>query len=206
MGNSLNRFSWIASLYDSLVKIVFGANLRVAQSQLIEHIPHGNVLILGGGSGEFLNLLEEARFNGSVVYLDSSSAMIRLSAQRTVSFPVEFICGLAEEYQSGRIYNAVVTNFFLDVYRDDQLQRMIETISGQTAYGAIWYVTDFTNGGQPHHKVLLWMMYRFFNLTGSIDARSLPDWNSALGASGWELQRQAKTDHGFITTCVYRKR
>ena len=91
------NFNALALFYDQLKKIVFQSKLDEASRYFIPDIAdNSSVLILGGGTGELLQHLNETM---SVVYLEQSSKMIEQAKSRNYKAKVDFKCADVNTYK-----------------------------------------------------------------------------------------------------------
>jgi tRNA (cmo5U34)-methyltransferase len=197
-------FNRLAPFYTLLTRIVFGKVLRLAQEHFIASIyPGDHVLILGGGSGELLKALLKQQPRITIDYIDISEKMIQLARRKTKNpSTVNFIIGTEQDIPN-QTYAVVITNFYLDLFSDNTLQRVIQKIKIHLSPGGQWLVTDFVAKKQ-WHKVMLWGMYRFFRIVASIEARSLPHWEHQFAQAGL-TQRNTQDFFGhFIKSSCFR--
>lgn len=205
----LDGFNRVAHTYDYLKRFVFGSAIFQSEARFLKELPaSGNVLILGGGSGEILGRLMREYPAVKVWYVDASSAMLR-RARKNVSVEdltrIEFVHGTEKSIPSAVVFDAVVTHFFLDLFSEVQLAKICERIGRQLSNGGIWLVSDFVKSGRIWHRLLLWLMYRFFRATSGIDARTLPRWEDLLAGPGLDRMAYAEFYGGFIRSSVFRK-
>ncbi|HEY0742890.1 MAG TPA: class I SAM-dependent methyltransferase [Chryseosolibacter sp.] len=204
--SKLNRFNWIARSYDRLVNIVFGQTLNNAQMHFMNEIgPTDSVLIIGGGTGKFLRDLLKMKSEIRIVYVEASSEMINLAKQQIGNASnMSFIHG-TEENIPAQLFDVVITNFFLDLFTDDKLGKVIKTVSAHLRVGGKWFVSDFEKTGKLSHRILLSLMYLFFHVTGSIDAKRLTDWRPLFESENLILEKQQSVRDGFVSASVFVK-
>lgn len=196
-------FDRLAPLYSGMSRIVFGKTLAHAQQHFLTSIRAGDcILILGGGSGDFLSSVLKHQANVTIDYIDISEKMIHFAREKTQHPPaVNFIAG-TEQHIPDRTYSVVITNFYLDLFSDDALPRIIQKIKTHLTPDARWLVTDFINETW-WHSLMLWAMYRFFRLTTGIDAKRLPDWQRCMATAIGENTIHKKFYNGFVMTTVF---
>ena len=211
----MNNFNWIAPVYDSLSWLVFGRRLQRAQTVFLDQIPDADtsgvgvsLLLLGGGTGELLTHILAKRPDCHVVYLEPSARMVALATRRILHHPgpamVIFRVGDETTLHPDERFDAVITPFVLDLFTEETLQRRIIPRLRQTLKpGGIWLVTDFINTNQWWQQGLLWVMIRFFNLTASIEARTLANWQQALRNAGLARQREQLAVWNMVATEVW---
>lgn len=202
----LNRFNWIARKYDSLVSVIFGEQLQMAQMHFVGQLNETNtVLILGGGTGKFLTALLEARPSLTITYIDAASEMILLARQNIQgNRNVTFIHGTEKEIPAKQ-FDAVITNFFLDLFQQQEVDMVLNRIEQHLVPGGKWLVTDFQKSQRIRHRILLSVMYFFFKITGSISAKALPEWRSFFKLKKFQLLEEKEFYNGFIKSQVFVK-
>lgn len=205
----LDGFNNIAHAYDYLKRFVFGSEILRSENRFLTELPAaGNILVLGGGSGEILDTLLKHSPARRIWYVDASSVMLR-RASRNVAVEdrarVEFVHGTEASIPPTVMFDGAVTHFFLDLFTPEQLSRICDRIDRQLASGGIWLVSDFVPSDRAWHRVLLWLMYRFFGATSGITARKLPNWQDQLSALALARVAEAAFYGGFIQSTVYRK-
>lgn len=205
----LNGFNRLARYYDPLKRVIFRKSIDDSQLCFLNKLPaEGNILILGGGSGDLLTALLEMRPGCSIWYIEASSEMILLATARLRGKPrhkIAFVHGTEEAIPMHVRFNGVVTNFFLDLFPDDAIAALCTKVERQLNPGGVWLISDFVNGGRWWQRVLLYLMYGFFVNACSIEARQLPAWEDQFGKSGFESKESRFFYKGFIKSCVYVK-
>src|SRR5688572_26928794 len=116
--NELNGFNRIARYYDVLKRLVFGNAIRNSEIAFLECLtPGGNVLILGGGSGEILGPLFQVNPGCRVWFVEASSRMISKAVYNLPEASrgnVCFIHGTEGSLPPNVVFDGIITNFFLD--------------------------------------------------------------------------------------------
>lgn len=201
--NIAKGFDRLAPIYNSLGGIVFGKTLKRAQEYFLSSISADDrVLILGGGSGGLLKSLLKQQPNVVIDYIDISEKMIQLARKKTKNpSNVNFIIG-TEQNIPDRIYQIVITNFYLDLFSNNTLQLVVLKIKTHLQPNAQWLVTDFV-GEKGWHKTMLWIMYRFFRTATGIEARSLPHWEKHIELAGLSEIDAKVFFNGFIKSSRY---
>ncbi len=200
----MKGFDRVASAYDFLARLVFGKSIVEAQEYFLSEIKNEDrVLILGGGTGWILNSIFKASNPSEIWYVDSSQRMIEISKTRiTNPAKVHFVQGTIESIPENLKFDVIITNFFLDVFKDHELPCLIKGIVGRMERGSIWLCTDFTDTGKLKHKVLLNMMYSFFIWCANLKNNTLPNWEKNL--TGLLLIKEKIWWDGFIKSTVFK--
>ena len=208
--SALEGFNRVAPFYDALGRLVFGSTLVNSQLHFLGCLPKGgNILILGGGSGGILPPLLATSPSTRVWYVDASSAMIRKARERLLEdcLPrVTFIHGTEESIPLDVTFNAAITHFYLDLFPETAVAAIAQKIWHVMSDDGVWLVTDFRRDGNLWHRILLWLMYRFFVMACGIAARKLAAWDDILKEAGFTGLQSASYYGGFIQSCVFGKR
>ena len=202
----MNNFDSVARFYDRLSGLIFGKAMRRAQTvYLPDIVPGANVLILGGGTGWLLSELFAVNPTCKVWYIDASAKMIELSKEmtRNSAHEIVFIHGTEDSIPLGISFDAVITNFYLDLFPQDSCIRVIRKIRPAIRANGIWLVSDFVNTTW-WHGVMLGVMYRFFKLTCDIEGHSLPEWKNLLEKNAFIEGKSHEFFGGFIKSAVFR--
>ena len=201
-------FDWIASYYDSLARLVFGETIRRCQLAYLDKISStANVLILGGGTGWLLDELFKVNPTCRVWYVEASKSMLekaRTSAQGLPVSQVSFIHGTEKNLNqiTGIRFDAVIANFYFDVFTTTSLGSVLKDITNVINPNSKLLVSEFVEATK-RHRVLLFIMYRFFRWTCSIEPTELPDWEDELKRNGF-TERDTKAFYdGFIKSSLY---
>lgn len=197
-------FDSLAPYYDGLARFFIGKDIVNAQLHFLKSFRECNhLLILGGGSGWILEPLCAACPELQIDYIDMSSKMIEAAKENSGNHAhVNFIQGTESDIPN-RLYDGVITNFYLDLFEERNLSKVMDKIRVSLTHSALWLVTDFVQD-KVWHKVMLWTMYRFFRIVTRIEATHLPDWQNNMIEVGHTLCATRKFKNGFIKSNLYR--
>ena len=213
VNKSERGFDRLAKVYDLLVSLVYGRSLKNAQTHFLPQATKGaEVLVVGGGTGWFLEALLRETNNTSVTYVELSGEMLRKSQQRIQArYPegwerVTWIKGTTSDLDSELRYDLVCTHCFLDLFEGNRLQLEVARLRDHLKDGGAWYFSDFCYAGRwPMSWIsrgLIWVMYRFFRWLCAIPAGRLGDFQSVLAAQGL-TKRKRKTWFGGMVEAVW---
>ena len=217
MHHRLNQFNFIAPLYDRVAQLVFGQAISIAQLRLIQHLPpYPVVCIVGGGSGQFLSALLQARPTAQVIYVESSSAMIQLSqAKLTINqaAQVRWVHATHEALVSTDKLNnlelshvdVMCTFFFLDVLTPSEAKDWIVKISDQLPSHACWLFADFVPSSKLWQRLFVRLMYVCFYIVSGLKNQRLADYDQYLTDAGWLAMHRHMLCKSMITSTVYSK-
>lgn len=208
-------FDRLAPHYRWLEALFAGGRLQRCRVALLDALPPPrNVLVFGEGNGRFLAEFLRRFPDARVTVVEASGVMIGLARSRLRSqgldpAAVEFVQtdALAWEPRASS-FDLVVTCFFLDCFREDQLRLLIPRIRSAVRDDARWLVADFQIAASGLRRVwgrfIVGMLYRFFRMATRLPARELVDPAALLQASGFTCERRREQDHGLLYSAVWR--
>lgn len=201
----LKGFDLVAPYYDQLAGLVYGKSIRRAQTIHLDRIPpKAKILVIGGGTGWWLKQFIGKRADCHIWYVDPSEKMLRQAmAYAAGCGRVVFIHG-NEECIPAMEFDVVVTYFFLDMFGEEALRQMVVQLKGTLTPGGIWIVSDFVDD-RFWHRILLFLMYRFFKAIGAVENTRLANWKMALLNQQLECKEQKFFYGKFILSGIYRK-
>ncbi len=206
------RIERLAPWYRWIEYCAFGRALERQRFAFLPAITAArHVLILGEGDGRFLARSLETAPGAHFDVVEVSSEMIALSRRRTGNPErVAYHCRDARDmpYPPGH-YDAIVTNFFLDCFTEDEARRIIGCLAESLTANGLWLLSEFEipeRGWQRlHAHVWVWIMYRFFRATTGLSAIALPPVDGLLRAAA--LRRIARQEErvGLIVSEIWHR-
>ena len=207
--NRNNSFDAVASIYDLLVRLIFGSELRRAQECFLDELKHANrILIIGGGTGRIIHSIRSRNPKAKIDYVDASFEMIRRARSKVKSSKVTFYHVYWESFELQDLYDAVLCFFFLDVYSDDELMGAMSRVDQSLKSDGVLFFCDFHTGKKQSFlfKTLIKGMYLFFRLVGALSVKKLPVFDEALKKAGFELISSKRFFYGMVLSAIYKKR
>jgi hypothetical protein len=99
-------------------------------------------------------------------------------------------------------FDAIVTHFFLDCFREDQLARLVGVLAAAAKRRAVWLLADFqipASGLQRHRARLIHkVMYAFFRVTCGLPARRLTTPDPFLQSHHFGLADRRISEWGLL--------
>lgn len=202
-----NNFNAVAPFYDAVARLVFGNKLKKIQQHYLTELPkEGNVLILGGGTGEILEWLPESQ-NLSVTYVELSAGMLKRAEKRQSNAAyTKFECKDFLAFDAEMVYDVVIANFFLDCFAEENLEGVILKIAGLLKQNGQLYVSDFQLSAKPKHRLLSRLMHAFFRLTTGLQSSKLRDIPNAIEQYGFCAINFTSSDEGQLFSAIYQQR
>jgi tRNA (cmo5U34)-methyltransferase len=214
------NFDGIAPVYDTLATL-FGGNIKKAQQHYLCLIPaHARILIVGGGTGWILtDLLSVKKKIQHITYVEASATMLDLSKDKLIkykalhpdrNFPsIEWINGTENNLPQDEVYDVIITNFFLDLFDEAALLKVMKKLSPSLHSEGIWLFSDFNISEKPFEgwwqRLLIRSMYLFFKITCHLHTTKLPDFEQAFHQLGFKKTHMRSFFGQMIVTRVYRK-
>jgi ubiquinone/menaquinone biosynthesis C-methylase UbiE len=203
--SKLNAFDKIAPAYDTLARLMFGKSIRNAQRHYLSLVnSDAKVLVLGGGSGWILSDLNSVSPRCEVWYIEASFKMLSMAREhKGCCKAVHFMHGTEANIPGDISFNAIIANFYLDLYSPAELPGLIRSLKECLSDDGVVLVSDFVNTRKWWQQWLLRSMYAFFSLSCGIDNQKLPDWRESMQASGLAEYHSAQFFHGFIVSAAF---
>ena len=202
-------FDVLAPHYRWMEIVMAGEKLQRGRTAFLGRVPAAKkILILGEGNGRFL-LECRRRFPGAkVTAVDASARMIslaqrRLDGQRMNCDGLEFIHADALTWTPvENDFDLIVTHFFLDCFRSQQLQPLIAKLARAATPRANWLLADFQTAEsglqRQRSRFILWGMYRFFRVMTRLPATELTAPDAFLAEHGFALRERDVYDWGLL--------
>lgn len=202
-------FDRLAAVYDWLELLAFAGALRRSQASLLPELPPcGRALLVGGGTGLFLEQLAR-HSNAEIVCIDISPAMLARSEARIrrrlpeALSRIRFVEANAAEFASETPFDLICTMCVLDCFDEPDLVVVMDSLSAQLAPDGCWLFHDFEPHG-PLGRALVWLLYRFFRLTVAISATRLPDLQATFAERGFAEFASRRGVLGLVVSRLYR--
>jgi Methyltransferase domain len=210
-------FDTLAPHYRWMEFVLAGEKLQRGRTAFLDEIPVvRNILLVGEGPGRSLLECRRRFGNSPITCLDASKAMLdqarrQLNRRNHGVAPVKFLQADILDWQPGaEIYDLIVTNFFLDCFRADQLLRIISKLGAAAASDAHWLIADFQMPAaglrRIRSRLILWMMYAFFRTATDLPARRLTAPDLLLERTGFTLHRRIESEWGLLHSDWWRRR
>lgn len=166
----------------------------------------GRVLILGEGDGRTVERLLAIAPDARVDVVEVSPEMIALAGRRVRdSGRVQFHQSDARAHRRPRgWYDAIVTNFFLDCFTDEELAPLVAELASELSPEGVWVIAEFAippRGWRHFHaRIWIWTMYRFFGITTGLRARRLPAIERLMREAGMTRVEQQSERAGLMVS------
>lgn len=210
-------FDTLAPHYRWMEVVLAGNKLQRCRIAFLDRVRRArNVLILGEGNGRFLAECRRALPGAAISCVDASCRMLRLAQRRLERLQlscdqVDFVHADALNWEAtGREFDLIVTHFFLDCFRPEQLESLVATLAEVAAPRATWLLADFraprSGLGRWRAQVILAMMYVFFRLATRLPAHALTPPDPYLEEHRFTLCERRLSEWGLLHTDCWERR
>lgn len=202
-------FDRLAPHYRWLEWLLAGRKLQRCRTAFLRGIaPPHHALVLGEGNGRFLEAFLAAHPRARVTCVDASAAMLdraqtRLRARGVDLGGVEFVHANVFIWKPPvTAYDLVVTHFFFDCFRRDQIDRLLEILEPALTRDAQWLLADFrvppTGLARWRARWIVRAMYIFFRCVTGLAASSLVPAEEFLLPRGYGLRERRLFEWGML--------
>lgn len=208
-------FDRITFFYDAMSRIASFNCINKSQVAFLPQLStQATCLILGGGTGYFLQKLLEENKTIQITYVDASEKMIEYAQKRIAKglpdalHRITFTCKRVEDFEFDR-YNVIVCNYFLDLFDDVYVGELILRFKKHMNRNALLYITDFTipEKGFMHWstKAGLNLLYLFFSRATFLTTQHLPNIESIVLQHNFVLRQSVSYFKGVLKCRLYKQ-
>jgi ubiquinone/menaquinone biosynthesis C-methylase UbiE len=204
-------FDALASHYRWMEFFLAGNKLQRCRTAFLARVDGArSILILGEGNGRFLAECRQHLPGARITCVDASARMLALAQARLKhrglsAEGTDFVhADVLEWTPPSRAFDLIVTHFFLDCFRLDQLERIVPNLARAAMPQASWLLADFNfpAAGLVRYraKLIHALMYVFFRGVANLSARELTAPDEILRAHAFELQERELSEWGLLHT------
>lgn len=209
-------FDTLASAYPLLERLAAGEKMQRCRTAFLEEIPPpSRVLTLGEGHGRFLSACRGRFPDAEITCVDSSAEMLR-QARRELGrhgldeTRVHLIQSDLLSWAPPRgVFDLIVTHYFLDCFRADQIALMVPRIAAAALPEASWLLADFQMAAHGWRRLrsqcILALMLAFFRVATRLPARTLTPPEPFLKMEGFQEHRRIEMEWGLMKSAWWRR-
>ncbi len=203
------NFEPLAAYYGRMERVLAGRIMQRCRAAFLQSIPAPRrALIAGQGHGFFVAELMKAHPNLHCTCVDSSPGMLEAARANLREGGIDesrarFVHADVLEWDAPAAeYDLIVTHFFLDCFRPEQLEYLLPKLSGAAAPNACWLLADFhepkTGPAKWRARAILEVMYVFFRWATTLPASRLTPPDALLAKCGFTLGQRRMFDWGLL--------
>ena len=196
--------------------ILAGRKLQRCRTAFLDKVRTAeHALILGEGNGCFLQEFLKTNPHARLTCLDASRRMLEMARQRVAKNAddlsrVEFVHADALSWHGAeRKYDLVVTHFFLDCFRPEQLELLIRNVAAQATPRAAWLLADFQRPATGMRRwraaLILKLMYAFFGVMTALPAKRWTAPDPFLRELGFQLIERRESEWGLLHSDLWSR-
>ncbi len=207
-------FDTLTPYYRIMELVTAGGVLqRCRTAFLAETANSRRALLLGEGPGRFLVELLRMNPGVRVTCVERSPRMIEEARRRLGESEltrVQFVQADALTWQPPHnAFDLVVTNFFLDCFRPEEIESLVTKVGVSATKDARWLLADFCepeNGWRTWRaKAVLALMYAFFRLATGLSASRLTPPDGFLKTGGFQLSARRLANFGLAHADLWQR-
>ena len=202
-------FDLLAPHYRWMEWVLAGGKLQRCRTAFLHSLPAPRrALLLGEGNGRFLVELIRAHPGVEIVCVDASRKMLecaraRLQRSGLGTGSVEFVhANILEWSPKPHQFDLIVSHFFLDCFRPEQLAGIMDRLSTAAAPEAQWLLADFreppAGWARWRARLILETMYLFFRRFTKLPAARLTAPDPLLERHGFVLNQRRLFEWGLL--------
>jgi ubiquinone/menaquinone biosynthesis C-methylase UbiE len=209
-------FDRLAPHYRWMEFVLAGEKLQRCRTAFLEQVSAPEkILIWGEGNGRFLVECRRKWREARIVCADASERMLALANERIERFGldatgIEFLRADVLKWSPlEKSFDLVVTHFFLDCFRAEQLQQIVHRIAFAARPNGSWLLADFQAppvGLQRWRaNLILTVMYLFFRVTTRLPARRLTSPDPYLTQNEFYLRERRVSEWGLLHSDLWQR-
>ena len=210
------NFDRLAAHYHWMEKLFAGELMQRCRTTFLARTKNcRRALLVGEGTGKFLVELLRINPQIQITCVEHCGRMIeqtrqRLSAERLDCARIQFKQMDALDWTPpAEKFDLLVTNFFLDCFRAEQLQELVPLLAESTTADAGWLLADFCmpefGWRRWRAKIILALLYAFFKLATSLSANRLTPPDNFLISAGFKLVDRQFASFGFAHSDFWQR-
>lgn len=206
-------FDTLAPFYQTMEFLSAGGKLQRCRVAFLDEIPRpGRILLAGEGHGKSLPEFRRSFPEAGISVLDGSMRMLEISRRSLEGEEagVEFIHADILEWEGSACgYDLIVTNFFLDCFREEELERVVGKLAACATAEADWLLADFEIPGKGlarwRSRLIVKLLYGFFRVVCGLKADSLVPPDGMLERNGFARMKRVTRDAGMLKSEWWRR-
>jgi ubiquinone/menaquinone biosynthesis C-methylase UbiE len=203
------NFDRVARLYRWAEYLTLGPLLQRSRTHFLPQLREArSALLYGDGDGRFLRELLAQNRELHATAVDNSEQMLALLRTRCGTARVETIHGDALTHTPSPDTDLIVTHFFLDCFKQEEVNGLALHLARATQPGTLWMVSDFRVPERGSLRLLariyIRCLYFVFRALTGLRVTQLPDPAAALSAAGFQRIAHHERLGGILYTELWQ--
>ena len=199
------NYNYIAPYYDFLSRLCFLNRQQKAHDPILKYLkPNERILWIGGGSGWFLNEIDQLNIPIEIDYIEFSSVMINKAKTRKLNhLKVNFYEEDIFKFLYNRQYDGVISAFIFDHFTEENCAELFYKIEPQLKKNGMWFYVDFNQNQTAFQRILTYAMVKFFAIVAGHKSKDFPKIEYLF--SDYNLIDEVFYFGNYITSKIYKK-
>jgi cyclopropane fatty-acyl-phospholipid synthase-like methyltransferase len=197
--------------------VLAGEKLQRCRTAFLREVGEPQTILLAGeGHGRCLRECCDRFQNARITCIDASQRML-VQSRRSLEEEdfevnqIEFIhANLLDWTPHPGGYDLIVTNFFLDCFSRDELERVVYQLATSGTPKANWLLADFQMAASGVKKIrsrlILWSMYLFFRTVTRLPTKNLTVPDPFLEQNGFRLHGRVEAEWDLLHSDWWRRK
>lgn len=210
-----NNYDSITVVYDSLVRFFSLNRINKSQEAFLSHLStQKTALIIGGGTGCFLQQLLEQNSEINITYVDISAKMIDFATKRIATNSatdlerVTFICERIQDFE-WQSYDVIVCNYILDLFDEELVNDLVIKFRKNLTMKGLLYVTDFSISEKNVFmkygtQIGLTILYTFFRWITDLQTSRLANSDQIIKSKDFKVLDSKEFLNGILQCRLYK--
>ena len=202
-------FDLLAPVYRWMEFICAGDKLQRCRVAFLDEVPAPRrILILGEGHGRSVVECLRRFPAAEIICVEASAGMIAQARGNIERHGLEedrvtFIHADVLTWEPPTTsFDLIITHYFLDCFRADQLNSLVPKIAHLATDDANWMIADFQIAASGWRRwrtqIILWLLYTFFRVATRLPATELAPTDALLTQAGFVLHRRVDMEWGLL--------
>lgn len=216
------NFDAVAPHYRWLEFLFAGRTLQRCRTAWLDQVTAcRSVLIVGEGDGRFLEECAALLPEAEIFCVDGSEGMLAEARKRhqaksgneqaPATARITFHCATLPGWKPPEgAFDLIVTHFFLDCFRPEDLSQVVASLAKAARPDALWLLADFRIPRRPlpariRAQAVIATAYAFFRLVAGLKAGRLVNPFPLLEAEGFRLEKVKSWSWGMLYSSIWRR-
>jgi len=182
---------------------------KVLENSIASFEFHSKILVVGGGADNTaIELLRNHKCD-ELTHVDISNVLSAKGKARLLNqFPesessIEFMVKPFLDFESKRVFDAIIFPFYLDLFQDDEIIENIEKLKMHLHKNGAVYVIDFLSSSTKWQRFKEWGLYFLFQPLTKVNRRKFPEIEKLFVQCGFIQTQSKRFENGFYCSGKY---
>ncbi len=194
-----DQYSLLTPWYSSLVRLMFGDQLKKSKLCLLGNTRAKKILIIGGGDGMDY---QEIAADISGEYWELSASMLKKARVNLRQSNLDFHLGYFNT-EEGKQFDEIWLHFLLDTMTDESIHILLQELSIALRKDGTLQFVDFFPSTNLFQAFVTRVMITFFQLFTGHQRKNLPNYEMIFADEKWVKKEQMKLMGGWVKAQIW---